>query len=121
VLDCLTAVRALGVRISLDDFGTGYSSLTHLRRFPIDEIKIDRSFVDELGDPRQARIAEGVLALAAVLRVDVVAEGVEHREQAQALTLIGCTLMQGWLYGRPGTDERLRHPVGDVEAIRRSA
>jgi len=59
VLECLTAVRALGVRISLDDFGTGYSSLTHLRRFPIDEIKIDRSFVDELGDSRQARIGRG--------------------------------------------------------------
>jgi diguanylate cyclase (GGDEF)-like protein len=108
VLDCLTAVRALGVRISLDDFGTGYSSLTHLRRFPIDEIKIDRSFVEELGDPRQARIAEGVLALAAVLEVDVVAEGVERSEQAEALAAIGCRLMQGWLYGRPGTGEQLQ-------------
>jgi diguanylate cyclase (GGDEF)-like protein len=122
VLDCLTAVRALGVRISLDDFGTGYSSLTHLRRFPIDEIKIDRSFVSELGDPRQARIAEGVLALAAVLEVEVVAEGVERSEQASALKSIGCTLMQGWLYGRPGTDEQLRHPAADVlEMVSRSA
>jgi EAL domain-containing protein (putative c-di-GMP-specific phosphodiesterase class I) len=116
VLDCLTAVRALGVRISLDDFGTGYSSLTHLRRFPIDEIKIDRSFVEELGDPRQARIAEGVLALAAVLEVDVVAEGVERSEQAEALAAIGCRLMQGWLYGRPGSGEQLqqagRHATG---------
>ena len=122
VLDCLTAVRALGVRISLDDFGTGYSSLTHLRRFPIDEIKIDRSFVSELGDPRQARIAEGVLALAAVLQVEVVAEGVEVKEQARALRAIGCTLMQGWLYGRPGTDEQLRHPPDDIsEIVTRSA
>jgi len=55
-----------------------------------------------------------VLALAAVLEVDVVAEGVEHEEQSRALASIGCTLMQGWLYGRPGTDELLRHPLDDA-------
>lgn len=101
-LERLAQLQALGVRVSLDDFGTGFSSLTHLRRLPVDELKIDKSFVDEIVDGRQARIAEGIVALATVLDLTVVAEGVETTAQQAALLAIGCTVMQGYHLGRPG-------------------
>jgi EAL domain-containing protein (putative c-di-GMP-specific phosphodiesterase class I) len=98
----LHRIRDLGVRISLDDFGTGYSALGYLKRFPIDELKIDRSFVEALeGDRRDAALVQAILALARGLELNVVAEGIETPGQRQVLKLLGCPFGQGYLFARP--------------------
>ncbi len=98
----LHALKQLGIELSLDDFGTGYSSLSYLRRFPIDEVKIDRSFVSELHrNEDDAAIAAAVVAMAQTLGLRVVAEGVELDEQLAALEKLGCHEVQGYLLGRP--------------------
>ena len=95
-------LRAMGVRFSLDDFGTGYSSLSYIRQLPIDELKIDRSFVNTLlADPETHSIVEVILLLAASLKLDVIAEGIEQNEQWQALLDLGCTGFQGFFFSRP--------------------
>jgi len=97
--ETLNAVRRLGFSIALDDFGTGYSSLSYLRRFPVDKIKIDRSFVTHLGRrPESSAIIKAILDLAEALELKVIAEGVETEAQADRLTQLGCTLHQGFFY-----------------------
>lgn len=101
-LASLRALKQLGIALSLDDFGTGYSSLSYLRRFPIDEVKIDRSFVSELHhNEDDAAIAAAVVAMAHSLGLRVVAEGVELDAQFAALEKLGCHEVQGYLLGRP--------------------
>ena len=96
---CLNELRALGVSLVLDDFGTGYSSLAYVKRFPIDKIKIDRSFVADLTrDGEDTAIVEAIINMAQGLRLEVIAEGIETSDQAAALTALGCTMGQGWLY-----------------------
>jgi EAL domain-containing protein (putative c-di-GMP-specific phosphodiesterase class I) len=91
-----------GIGIALDDFGTGFSSLEHLRRFPIDVIKIDRSFIEGVEhDPKDSAIAANLVSLAHALGLDVVAEGIETPGQLQLLRELGCDLAQGYLLGRP--------------------
>jgi len=98
----LTRLKQLGVRISLDDFGTGYSSLGHLRRLPLDEIKIDRSFVRDINDDvRAATLCRAIIAMSQQLHFSVVAEGVETGAQAQLLKEAGCQLLQGFLFSKP--------------------
>jgi diguanylate cyclase (GGDEF)-like protein/PAS domain S-box-containing protein len=100
-------LKALGVRLALDDFGTGYSSLAYLHRFPIDILKIDRSFVERLGlDPTDAdgvdavALARAILSLAEALGLDTVAEGIEHDEQRDTLLRLGCRTGQGYSFGK---------------------
>ncbi|OIJ40220.1 diguanylate cyclase domain protein [Massilia timonae] len=102
----LKALKKLGVRISLDDFGTGYSSLSYLRSFPFDKIKIDKSFVQEIGQSREAMaIIRAITGLSSSLLIETTAEGVETEEQLQRLMEEGCSHFQGYLFGRPEAAE----------------
>jgi EAL domain-containing protein (putative c-di-GMP-specific phosphodiesterase class I) len=104
----LGQIRAAGIGVLLDDFGTGYSSLTHLRKLPIDGIKIDRSFVGDLspdqGDPM---LVAGVIRLATGLGLEVVAEGIETPYQLSVLRSAGCRSGQGYLFSRPVPPEQI--------------
>ena len=98
----ISALEKLGIRLAIDDFGTGYSSLSYLKRFPVGILKIDRSFVDGLGRSNEDEIiVETVIQMACSLGLEVVAEGVETREQAELLRSRGCHYLQGYLYGKP--------------------
>jgi len=98
----MTEIVGLGVRFSIDDFGTGYSSLAYLKRLPLFELKIDKSFVqDTPDDPSDTAIVQSILSVARHLNLRVVAEGVETRAQAEFLVNNRCDCLQGYLFGRP--------------------
>jgi len=102
----LQNLKALGVQIALDDFGTGYSSLSYLRSFPFDKIKIDKSFINDMGDSREAlAIIRAITGMSRSLDIQITAEGVESDEQFMKLRDEGCTLFQGFLFGRPQPSE----------------
>jgi EAL domain-containing protein (putative c-di-GMP-specific phosphodiesterase class I) len=104
----LDALRELGTTIAIDDFGTGYSSLSYLKRFPVDRLKIDRSFVRDIPeDANDIALAKAIVALGHSLNLSVVAEGVETQAQRELLTSIGCDEMQGFLYSAPRTASEL--------------
>jgi diguanylate cyclase (GGDEF)-like protein len=104
VVNTMTALRAMGIRMVLDDFGTAHSSLSYLRGFPFEVVKIDRSFMRALNTDRQARaLMEAILAMARALGLEVVGEGVETQEQVELLRHLRCGLVQGYLLGRPAS------------------
>ena len=117
----LTQLKALGVRIALDDFGTGFSSLSHLLRFPIDTIKIDRSFVNAVGrDEQRSQLVQAMIDLGGTLGLRVVAEGIETPDQLDFLRTIGCQQGQGYLFAKPlGAPEleRFLREKGRIGAI----
>ena len=97
----LASLRAVGVRLSIDDFGTGYSSLSYLRKFDIDAIKIDKSFVDDIGDANADAICDAIIRLGHSLGKKIIAEGVETRAQLEFLCSRRCEEAQGFLFARP--------------------
>lgn len=106
VVPRLDALRCLGIHVSVDDFGTGYSSLNYLSRLPLDELKVDKSFVDRLPWDRQMQsVVNGMLEMSHGLGLVTVAEGIESPDQAEWLRKAGCTLGQGFLFGRPQTEQ----------------
>ena len=108
-LKLLNELRDIGIEISIDDFGTGYSSLSYLKRFPVNSLKIDRSFIrDMAADEDDAAIVKGTIGLVHSLRRRVVAEGVETQDQHDLLHAYGCDEIQGYYYSRPlGAEEFL--------------
>jgi diguanylate cyclase (GGDEF)-like protein len=108
----LNELKKLGVRIAIDDFGTGYSSLAYLHRFPIDIVKIDRSFIERLGGVEDgAALARAIITLGDTLGLEVIAEGVEQENQQRELIELGCVAGQGYFYARPGLLQDLEHSV----------
>jgi EAL domain-containing protein (putative c-di-GMP-specific phosphodiesterase class I) len=102
VIATLHRLVALGVRLAIDDFGTGYSSLAYLRHFPLHKLKIDQSFVRDIGqDSRSLGIVTTIIALSATLGLDVIAEGVETPHQYDELVRQGCHFLQGYLFSKP--------------------
>ncbi|MGN6389963.1 MAG: putative bifunctional diguanylate cyclase/phosphodiesterase [Burkholderiaceae bacterium] len=109
LVSTLQRLKQIGVRLAIDDFGTGYSNLGYLTRFPLDALKIDKSFVDVLGrNANEGMIAAAVVTLGHGLKLDVIAEGVETSEQYEALKALGCDMVQGFLLARPLAPEQVR-------------
>jgi diguanylate cyclase (GGDEF)-like protein len=107
-IETLRKLKSLGMRISIDDFGTGFSSLAYLKRFPLDELKIDKSFVDGIGiDPDSTAIVAAVMGMAHALDLNVVAEGVETADQLSRLRTLGCDEVQGYYFARPSTPDAI--------------
>jgi EAL domain-containing protein (putative c-di-GMP-specific phosphodiesterase class I) len=104
----LGELKRLGVRLAIDDFGTGYSSLSYLRRFPIDELKIDRSFVATVNiGPEQSALVRSILKLGETLHLETVAEGIEEAEQLAELQTLGAGFGQGYYFAKPLTPEAI--------------
>jgi EAL domain-containing protein (putative c-di-GMP-specific phosphodiesterase class I) len=122
-LQRLNALSALGVRLAIDDFGTGYSSLAYLKRFPIQKLKIDRSFVQGLpGDDSDSGIVQAIVQMARALKLSVIAEGVETEPQRRFLAAAGCEEFQGFLYApaldAPAFLRRLGLPAPRIRRVR---
>jgi EAL domain-containing protein (putative c-di-GMP-specific phosphodiesterase class I) len=110
VHDMIDSLKSIGVKLALDDFGTGYSSLSYLQRVPFDKIKIDRSFVSGASDPesRNAALIRAMVGLASDLKMQTTAEGVETPDELQLVRDLGCSLVQGYIFGKPMPDEEAR-------------
>ncbi|MDT3707972.1 MAG: EAL domain-containing protein [Thiobacillus sp.] len=106
-IDRVNALKTLGIAIAVDDFGTGYSSLAHLKRFPLDALKIDRYFVKDLPNTVNEALVRSILALCEGLHLDAIAEGVENRQQLDCLQRLGCQLVQGFVLSEPLPPEQL--------------
>ena len=119
-LTVLVELRNLGVSLAIDDFGTGFSSLSYLHRFPIDMLKIDRSFVERLSNPGEPGLARSIVGLGRELGLRTVGEGVEDATQLDALRRLGCDLAQGFLFAKPAAasaiDEQIRREQEDIAA-----
>jgi diguanylate cyclase (GGDEF)-like protein/PAS domain S-box-containing protein len=116
----LKAVRLLGANIAIDDFGTGYSSLAYLAKLPVQELKIDRSFIiTMLGDPAAMTLVSTIISMAHSLRLNVVAEGVDEEGQAKELKRLGCDQMQGYLFSKPVEFDKITVLLGKREGIKR--
>ncbi len=109
----MQALKKIGVHFSMDDFGTGYSSLAYLTKLPLNQLKIDQSFVRNIGvKPTDAVIVQTIIGMADNLGMKVIAEGVETEEQRAFLELHGCPAVQGYLFGRPLPLDEFEHSLG---------
>jgi PAS domain S-box-containing protein len=117
-VDILCKLKDMGVRLAIDDFGTGYSNLNYLKRFPVDRLKLDQSFVRDLtSDPDDLAIARAVIAMGHGLRLDVIAEGVETEGQLALLAQNGCDEIQGYLFGRPAPADDCARMLREDKAL----
>ena len=123
VHEMIGSLKAIGLKLALDDFGTGYSSLSYLQRVPFDKIKIDRSFVSGASDPasRNAALIRAMVGLASDLKMQTTAEGVETQEELQLIRSLGCSLVQGYFFGRPMPPEEARELASKGAVDRPSA
>jgi len=111
----LGGLKTMGIRLSIDDFGTGHSSLIYLKRFPLDSVKIDRAFIQDLpGNVDDAAITRAIIAMAHSLRLRVIAEGVETEEQLRFLRELGCDELQGYFFSRPLAEDEFVRLLQDV-------
>jgi EAL domain-containing protein (putative c-di-GMP-specific phosphodiesterase class I) len=118
----LSQLKALGVHLSIDDFGTGYSSLSRLQRFPVDTLKIDRTFVSEMDRDRDTgEIVRVIAMLARNLGLKVVAEGIERQEQMEMLRDLGCETGQGYLFSKPVSADAIEQLLTSRRAFAKSA
>jgi EAL domain-containing protein (putative c-di-GMP-specific phosphodiesterase class I) len=116
----LLELRAMGVRLSIDDFGTGYSSLSHLQRFPLNMLKIDQSFIQDVtSNSANASITRAIISLAHSMNLSVLAEGVETEEQLALLRRQGCDEVQGHYFGRPMSAEEFAQLFSGVVSRKR--
>jgi EAL domain-containing protein (putative c-di-GMP-specific phosphodiesterase class I) len=108
VIAQMLELKLLGVAFAIDDFGTGYSSLSYLKRFPIDILKVDKSFVDDVGDSvEDGALAEAIVQLGRTLHLEVVAEGIEKARQINGLRALGCQYGQGFFFAKPLTADQI--------------
>lgn len=114
----INALRAARIRVALDDFGTGFSSLTYLLKMPVDKLKIDKSFVDGLGDLKSTAIVHAVVALARAVGLKITAEGIESEDQWRMLKLAGCHYMQGWYFHKAMDPDALTALLAEIRKAR---
>ena len=115
----LLAFKTAGIGMAMDDFGTGRSSLAYLQSIDVNELKLDRNFIKDIGSSKQSRaIVDAVIRLAHALDLVVVAEGVETEEQRKALVELGCDQLQGYLFARPVPEDELAGLIGRLAAIK---
>jgi EAL domain-containing protein (putative c-di-GMP-specific phosphodiesterase class I) len=118
----LAELKAMGIRIAIDDFGTGYSSLSYLHKFPVDILKIDRSFVERLsGAFAEESLVQSIVQLAQTLHLETIAEGIEDHGQLLALRRLGCQIAQGYHFGRPGPPDLVGQLLIDINAESKAA
>jgi EAL domain-containing protein (putative c-di-GMP-specific phosphodiesterase class I) len=117
-IDVLAELRAEGVKVAIDDFGTGYSSLSYLQRFPVDVLKIDRSFVGSEDEPTGWVLAQAIVAMSQGLGLRVIAEGIERQDQLRVLRGMGCSHGQGYLFSPPIDPEGVERLLGLLEQPR---
>jgi diguanylate cyclase (GGDEF)-like protein len=113
----LEELKKIGVQLAIDDFGTGYSSLAYLQQFPIDQIKIDKTFVDRISSPEGQALAEGIINMARALTLEPIAEGIEDADQLAALDRLGCRLGQGYHFARPESGADLGHRLATAPRV----
>jgi hypothetical protein len=119
----IRSIKNIGVKLALDDFGTGYSSLSYLQRVPFDKIKVDQSFVRGASEPesRNAALIRAMVGLASDLKMQTTAEGVETAQELQLVRDLGCSLVQGYYFGKPMPAEEARELAGKGEIVRPDA
>ena len=116
-INTLQSIHALGVNLALDDFGTGYTAFSQLGKYPIDTLKVDKSFIDhiESADTTQTTIIKAIIAIAQSFQLKTIAEGIEEVTQYHLLADLGCDMMQGYLFAKPMPWTELKHHLTNVE------